>query len=477
MRNPGRLLVVLAVAALLGVGVTAQEAETYWPQWRGPEMTGVAPHGDPPVEWSEGHNVAWKVEIPGRGLGTPVIWGDLVFLLTAVEAQADGTAAPEARIPAASPAAATPAASPVAATPAVPPTSAPEIRRPQRQRRRGRRPSGPQPVHEFVVMALSRDDGSIVWQRTATVERPHQGKRDNNSFASASAVTDGEYVFGFFGSRGLYAYDLQGELQWETNLGDMQIRGAFGEGATPALHGDTLVVPWDHQGPSFIVALDKRTGEELWRQERDEIDTWATPLVVETDGGTQVITAGTNRVRSYDLATGEIVWEGDGLTMNPIPSPVFSDGVAYLTSGYRGNTLRAVRLADARGEITGSEAVLWEYDRDTPYVPSPLLYGENFYMLKSNSAILTNMDPRTGRPHYGPVRLEGLAEVYASPVGAAGRVYLLGRDGNALVIADGPEFEVLARNSLDDGFDASPAVAGDELYLRGYRFLYRISED
>lgn len=435
MRNPDRLLVGLALTALLTVtAMSAPQEETYWPQWRGPEMTGIASQGDPPVEWSEDLNVAWKVEIPGRGLGTPVIWNDRIFLMTALERPGGGgeTAA--------------------AAT-------------------------GSESVHEFVVMALSREDGSVVWRRTAAVERPHQGKRDNTTFASASAVTDGEHVFAFFGSRGLYAYDVEGNLSWQTDLGDMQIRNAFGEGATPALRGETLVVPWDHQGPSFIVALDKATGEELWRRERDEIDTWATPLIVETGVGTQVITAGTNRVRSYDLSTGEIVWEGDGLTMNPIPSPVFSDGVAYLTSGYRGNALRAVRLADASGEIGGSSAVLWEYDRDTPYVPSPLLYGDNFYMLKSNSAILTNLDPRIGRPHYGPVRLEGLAEVYASPVGVAGRVYVLGRDGNALVLENGPELEVLARNSLDDGFDASPAIVGDELYLRGYRFLYRISED
>jgi len=244
---------------------------------------------------------------------------------------------------------------------------------------------------------------------------------------------------------------------------------------TPALHGDTVVVTWDHQGPSFIVALDKNTGKEIWRKDRDEVDTWATPLVVEHNGVTQVITAGTNRVRSYNLASGELLWEGAGLTMNPIPSPVFADGVVYLMSGYRGNALRAIRLADAKGDVTGTSAVLWEHNRDTPYVPSPLLYENNLYFLKSNSAILTTLDARTGQPLYGPLRLEGLSEVYASPVGAAGRVYLLGRDGNALVIENSPEFKILARNALDDGFDASPAIVGEEMYLRGYRSLYKIA--
>jgi outer membrane protein assembly factor BamB len=182
-------------------------------------------------------------------------------------------------------------------------------------------------------------------------------------------------------------------------------------------------------------------------------------------------------VRSYNLTNGELLWEGDGLTMNPIPSPVAADGVVYLTSGYRGNALRAIRLADAKGDVTGTSAVLWEHNRDTPYVSSPLLYENNLYFLKSNSAILTTLDARTGEPLYDPIRLEGLSEVYASPVGASGHVYLLGRDGNALVIENGPEFKILAQNSLDDGFDASPAIVGEEMYLRGYRSLYKIAED
>jgi outer membrane protein assembly factor BamB len=418
-------------------------------------MTGVAPQGNPPVEWAEDRNVAWKIEIPGRGLGTPVVWDDRVFVTTAIAAELASEAAE------------------------VEPPQEPanQAGRGRRGGRGGRGASGPEPVHEFRVLAVSREDGSVLWDQTARVERPHEGKRDNNTFASASVVTDGENVIAFFGSRGLYCYDMEGNLRWEKDFGDMDIRNDFGEGATPALHGDTLVVTWDHQGQSFIVALDKNTGEELWRTDRDEIDAWATPLVVEHDGVPQVITAGTNRVRSYNLTNGELLWEGDGLTMNPIPSPVSADGVVYLTSGYRGNALRAIRLADAKGDVTGTSAVLWEHNRDTPYVSSPLLYENNLYFLKSNSAILTTLDARTGEPLYDPIRLEGLSEVYASPVGASGRVYLLGRDGNALVIENGPEFKILAQNSLDDGFDASPAIVGEEMYLRGYRSLYKIAEN
>lgn len=417
------------LVGLLGAAVPADD-EQFWTQWRGPLMTGVAPQGNPPVEWAEDKNVAWRIEIPGRGKSSPVVWDDRVIVTTAI-----------------------PANSSTGST------------------------AGAEPVHEFHVLAVRRADGSTIWDQTARVEQPHAGTRAEGTFASASVVTDGENVIAFFGSRGLYCYDMEGSPKWEKDFGDMNVRNDFGEDATPALHGDTLVVTWDHQGPSFIVALNKNTGEELWRKDRDEIDAWATPLVVEHDGVAQVITAGTNRVRSYNLTSGELLWEGDGLTMNPIPSPVAADGVVYLTSGYRGNALRAIRLADAKGDVTGTSAVLWEHNRDTPYVSSPLLYENNLYFLKSNSAILTTLDARTGEPLYDPIRLEGLSEVYASPVGASGRVYLLGRDGNALVIENGPEFKILAQNSLDDGFDASPAIVGEEMYLRGYRSLYKIAED
>jgi outer membrane protein assembly factor BamB len=268
---------------------------------------------------------------------------------------------------------------------------------------------------------------------------------------------------------------MNGTLVWEKDLGDKQMRQQFGEGSTPVLHGDRLVLVWDHQGQSFVVALDKNTGRELWRAAREEIDTWATPLVVEHDGRAQVVTNGMNRLRSYDLETGRIVWESQGTTMNAIPSPVAADGMVFVTSGFRGSNLKAIRLAGASGDITGSPAIAWTLDRDTPYVPSPLLYDGTLYILKSNSAILSAFAAASGKPHYQLQRLEGLNEVFSSPVGAGGRVYLTGRDGTTLVIRHGPTYELLAKNSLDDGFDASPALVDNEILLRGYRYLYSIA--
>jgi outer membrane protein assembly factor BamB len=232
---------------------------------------------------------------------------------------------------------------------------------------------------------------------------------------------------------------------------------------------------WDHEGEDFVVALDKRTGKELWRRERDEPTTWATPLIVEHAGRRQVVTPGTNKVRSYDLQSGELLWQAPGLTPNAIPTAIEAQGVVYVTAGYRGNAARAIRLEGAKGELAGTPSILWETDRDTPYVPSPLLYQGVLYLVKSNSGVLSAIDAATGKTLYGPQRLEGVAEIYASPLGAAGRVYVVGRDGNAVVLEGSREYKVLAKSSLDDGFDASPVVVGDELYLRGYRNLYKIA--
>jgi outer membrane protein assembly factor BamB len=402
-----------------------------WPTWRGPNATGVSTSAKPPVEWSEGKNVRWKLEIRGRGSATPIVWRDRVYVLTAVPAAADGAGSQSVS--------------------------------------RG--------ANQYRVMAINRKTGKIEWNQVAREEAPHEGTHNQfGTYASSSAVTDGEVLIASFESRGVYGYDLSGKKLWEVDLGDKKMRNEFGEGSTPALYKDRLFVVWDHQGESFIVALDKKTGKELWRQKRQEIDSWATPLVVEHAGKAQVVTGAMNRVRSYDAQTGEIVWETGGLTMNPIPSPVASEGMVYLMSGFRGNSLKAVRLSDAKGDITGTPAIVWTYERDTPYVPSPLLYDNVLYFLKGNTGVLSAFDAKTGKPHYQVQRIEGVPNVFASPVGADGKIFVVGQDGSAAVIKHGPTYEVIATNKLDDKFDASPALVDGEIYLRGYRYLYCVSQ-
>jgi outer membrane protein assembly factor BamB len=190
----------------------------------------------------------------------------------------------------------------------------------------------------------------------------------------------------------------------------------------------------------------------------------------------QVITNAMNRVRSYDLETGALVWHAPGTTMNAIPSPVHEDGLVFLSAGFRGNNLKAIRLAGATGDLTGTPAIAWSVDRDTPYVPSPLVYDGHLYVLKTNSGVLTVFDAKSGKPHYALQRLDGVPNVFASPAGAAGRVYIPGREGATIVLKNGPAYEVLAKNDLDDGFDASPALAGNEIYLRGLKNLYCIAQ-
>jgi outer membrane protein assembly factor BamB len=393
------------------------------------------------VEWSETKNVRWKIPVPGAGKSTPVVWDDLVILTSAVPTGQDAPA------------------------PAAPPAA-------------GGRPAQvtPDSSYEFVVLAYGRRDGKLRWQRTVKVEKPHEGLHKDGTYASGSALTDGKRIYAFFGSRGLYALDMNGRVLWKKELGLMQTRNAFGEGASPALHRDTLVVTWDHEGADFVVALSAADGKEKWRRQRDEPTTWSTPLVVEHAGRAQAIVGGTNKLLSYDLETGDLVWQAAGLTMNVIPTPVHADGVVYAMSGFRGNALRAIRLADAKGEVTGPPALLWSYDKDTPYVPSPVLVGGGLYFLKSNSGILTALDAASGTPRFSE-RLEAIPNVYASPVAADGRIYVVGREGAAVVLAAGPQLKVLATNRLDDAFDASPAVVDGELYLRGAKHLYRISAD
>jgi outer membrane protein assembly factor BamB len=419
---------------LLGSAPRAMDSpgEAFWPQWRGPYATGASNKADPPTEWSETKNVRWRMEIPGRGFSSPVVWGERVYVLTAVPKDVDAAASHQPR---------------GMVTPRI--------------------------VHRYVVMAINRKDGKIVWERTAREAEPHEGAHsDNGSWASSSAITDGQHVIASFESQGLYAYDMNGKLVWEKDLGDKRMRNQFGEGSTPVLHGKYLVVVWDHQGESFIVALDKTSGAEIWRMKREEIDTWATPLIVEHNGRMQVVTSGMNRLRSYDLETGQTVWESAGVTMNAIPSPVASDGMVFVTSGFRGNSLKAIRLADAKGDITTSPAMAWTLDRDTPYVPSPLLYNGAIYLLKTNSGVISAFDAKSGKPHYQVQRIEGVPNVFASPVAAAGRIYVVGREGATAVLKEAPAFEIIATNTLDDHFDASPALVDREMYLRGKKYLY-----
>jgi len=453
-----------------------------WHQWRGPVANGVAPFGDPPVEWSEETNIKWKKAIPGRGSSSPIVWKDRVFLLTAIETdRADESATLNESEP--------------------PPPQPPEGQGPERREFEGRGPEGrgregrgpevgrrggrrggrfrqpaPTKFYQFVVLCLDRNTGEVLWERVANEAVPHESLHSTNTYASSSATTDGKYLYAFFGSFGVYCYDLEGELKWSRDLGEMQTRNSFGEGASPTIHDGTLVVNWDHEGPSFITALDAATGETKWKRDRDEVTTWNTPLVVEAAGRTQVIVNATNRTRSYDLDTGETLWECGGQVTNPIPSPVAWENLVYCMSGHRGSALYAIPL-DSVGDITDTEGIAWHRDEGTPYVPSPLLYDDRLYFTKGRNAIFSCLNAETGEPIIDQERLTGVSSFYASPVGAAGRIYLVGRGGTTLVLKQSDQLEVLATNVLDEPIDASPAIVDKEIFLRGEKHLYCIAAE
>lgn len=412
-----------------------------WMQWRGPAETGAAFMGTPPSEFSETKNIKWKTEIPGKGHATPIVWGDQIIVLTAVPtdkkpAQGEAT---------------------------------------QESGRLGPPSSGTEFIHKFQVISVDRKTGKIQWERTVKEEIPIERTHNLGSWASNSPVTDGENIYAFFGSRGLYCLDFKGNILWDRDFGQMEIVMSFGEGSSPSVYKDKVVVLWDHEGASFIAALDKKTGKDVWKVERQEKTSWASPLIVEVNGKAQVITAATSKVRSYDFETGELIWECTGLTRNVIPNPVYADGTLFVMSGYRGNALLAIDLAKAKGDITTTDAIIWKYLQDTPYTPSPVLMDGKLYFLKANNGTITCLDAKDGKVNYSNQILPGIVNIYSSPTGAGGYLYIAG-DGVVDVIKAGPSFELVSNNKLDDTFHASPVIIGNDLFLRGFKSLYCVSQ-
>ena len=377
-------------------------------------------HGNPPLTWAEDKNVKWKVAIPGLGHATPIVWDNKIFILSSVPAEGGGKQL------------------------------------------------------AFTTLCLDRQTGRTLWKKISRTDAPHQDIQPSNSHASGSPATDGEVLVASFGSFGLYCYDFDGALLWEKDLGKVNV--TWGEGSSPALTGNVVIVIQDNNQASFIYAFDKKTGKELWKKSRDEGSSWTTPYILERDGKAQAIINGSKAVRSYDPQTGNMLWLCGGLGVNVIPMVVTDERAIYAMSGQRTSPMAMGIKLGGSGDLTGTDAVLWKFSRGAPYVSSPLLYGGNLYFFQHINAILTCVDAATGNPHYVQERLEGITSVYASPIGVNNRIYVVGREGTTLVLEKSKELKILARNKLDDGFDASPAVVGNELFLRGRSHLYCIAE-
>jgi outer membrane protein assembly factor BamB len=416
--------VILGVSTILFLGALVNAAGGDWAYWRGPNADGMA-RGDAPLRWSDTEGIKWKATVAGRGFSSPVVWGDRIFLTTAVPSDA---AAARARLV----------------------------------------------EHRFVVLCYDRNTGKLLWERVARTETPHESYHPTyGSFASISPVTDGTHVYAFFGSRGLYAYTLDGRLAWQKDFGRLTMFNTFGEGAWTWLEDDTLLVVLDHEGDSFLVALDRHTGRERWRVPRQGNTNWSGPYVTTVNGRKQVIVSATREVVGYDFATGRRIWWARGLGQNTIPQPVAAGGLVIVMSGFRNPNLMAIRLG-RQGDLTGTDAIVWENRRGNSYTPSPVLHDGILYML-TDSGLLSALDAKTGTPHYLQQRLPKPYQFKASPVGANGKLYLATETDDVVVVRMGPTFEVLRTNTLQgQTFIASPAIAEGEIYLRGENTLFAI---
>jgi len=438
----------LALATLLTVAtVTVAPAQDHWAQFRGPTMNAtVADNPNLPEQWSQTENVEWSADIPGLGWSSPIVWDEQVFLTTvtaegAFEQPKPGLYAPRGR-------------------PAPPPLE-----------------------HEWRVYALNLTTGAVQWQRSVKAGQPTFPRHMKNTYASETPTTDGERVYVRFGDLGLYAFDMDGTEIWRVEIPDRRTRSEWGSASSPVLHEGRLIILYDNEEASWLAALDAATGEEIWRTNRDEVSTWATPYIWQHEQRTEIVTSGVNRIRSYDL-DGQLLWEMDGqMSWASIATPFSSHGMVYVNSGYFRDQHRpayAIRPG-ASGDISlhdqanSNEYVAWYQPTAGNYNTSPLVYGDTYYSLLDRG-FFEAYNALTGEPVYGRQRIRVGASFTSSPWAYNGKIFALSEQGDTYVIQAGPEFEVLGVNSLDEMAMASPAIVGDRLIIRTRSKVYSIRQ-
>ncbi|MEM6705715.1 MAG: PQQ-binding-like beta-propeller repeat protein [Acidobacteriota bacterium] len=435
------ILFLLGAALSLTSTVFASDAAP-WPGWRGPGGNGVA-GSEAPLEWSPEKNILWKTATPGRGHSSPIVWDGLIVVTTAVQ----GKKLDEATAPTHS-------------------FGGQEFKHPQAV--------GSDYEYDLKVLAYEADSGKLAWEQTAYSGPVYDDIHSESSYASPTAVTDGERVYTYFGSEGVYAYEHDGAMAWKTDIGDIRSVG-LGIGSSPVLAAGKVIVQADEDSGelSFIVALDAETGEEAWRQARPVQASWTTPFVLERDGKTQILTSGNEFVIAYDAENGAEVWRSEGLKANAIHVPMTVDDVVVFSSGYPQKRTFALRL-EGEGEIA-TEQRLWEYNKGAGYVPSPVLYDGKLYLV-SDGGVVTCLDAKTGEVVYEGGRPPVRGKLTASLVVAGDRILTINENSDAVWFKAGAEYEVLATNELDEPVYATPAVAGGRIYIRGNQHLYAIGE-
>ena len=446
---PHRILISLTLTSLIAFSAMLRGDTENWPNFRGPIGNGVAPaDANPPIEFGPDKNLKWKVSLPGQGHSSPVVWEDRIYLMSAVSADLNATGG----------------------VGAVPPDEGGERRRGAG----GMNNPKPNSPFTFHVLCLNRQSGETIWDKTVTQAVPHEGGHRTNTFASASPVTNGQHIWCHFGSQGIWCLDRDGQVVWQLDLGKMVTRNQFGEGASVAVYKDVVVIPWDQERDSFILAVNSLTGEQLWRKSRDEVTTWATPTVVEYYGTTQVITNGTT-IRSYDLRSGDLLWQSSGQTTNPIATPlIYGDSTVCMT-GHRGFSIQSIALS-AKGDVGSSRFLRWKRNDAAPYIASPTLVEDTIYLVKVNSGILSSVKAGDGASVIESVRLPQIEQMYASLVTAKGYVYACGRNGEVVVFRHGNNYNQVYQVNLGEPIDATPAISGKLLLIRGHQHLFCFEE-
>ena len=430
-------LALVALFSLTTVGFAAN-----WPQWRGPDGSGISTEKNLPAEWTPTKNIKWKTPIAGRGHSSPIVWGNKIFLTTAIE----GELVPDAKA----------AKHMIEGKEYVHPDSV-----------------GANHKHTFKVIALNRDTGKILWETVAWEGTPYDNRHRKSSYAASTPATDGKLVYAFFGSEGLYAFDFNGKPAWNAQLGKMGTVG-MGTGTSPILYENLVIVQCDEENgeSSFIVALDKKTGKEVWRTPRKVQVSWSTPLLVRGATRSELIASGTEFVISYDPATGKELWRHKGVESNAIPSPVANSDMVFVVAGFPAKIAMAIKLGGS-GDLTGTPNVPWKYAKGTAYVPSPILYGDYLY-LTTDRGILTCIDAKTGEVKYEGGRIPIPATFTASPVAFEGKILMTSEDGDTFIVKAGPKHEIIGTNSIGEAVYASPAVAEGRIFIRGEKNLYCI---
>lgn len=434
----------LAGSALIASAPAAPDAN--WPQWRGPDGLGVSPAAAYAEEWAPDKNIAWKTEVAGRGLSSPVVWGDRLFITTSIEGElVPGHTAPDH----------------------LGFDLKPGYLHPDSV--------GVDHKNTLKVLAYDTKNGKLLWERTAYDGLMYDNRHKKNTYASPTIATDGQLVYAFFEAAGLYAYDFSGKLAWQKSLGNIAKAG-LGPGTSPILFENLLILQVDQEmgANSAIVALDKKKGTEVWRAERTTRRSWATPIVVRTPGRAELVASGAEVVIAYDPRTGTQLWRSKGVQSHPIPSPVAGHGLVYLSAGSQAKRALAIRTGGT-GDVTDTPAVVWRYDKGTAYVPSPIVFGPYLYLV-SDKGLLTCLDALTGAVQYEGGRPPVPATFTASLVAYGDRILQTSEDGDTFVVKAGPTHEILRTNTVGEPVYASLALAGGTIYIRGDKHLFAIRD-